>query len=249
MNIVVLAAGNGRRFAEAGYDKPKPLIDVDGRKMIERVIDNIRPSMSHNLYLMVRPDFPPVQAPPNQFVKAVVVPELTEGAACTALLAREYIDNNDPLMLSNSDELLDWDVDGFLRFAAFYDGAVVLFPGRDPQWSYARLEELRIVEIAEKRRISPLATAGIYYWAHGNDFVKAAEKMIAANDRTNGEFYVAPVYNHFIDDTKFVAPYIIGADNHHSLGTPEHLEEYLKWRTSQSTGAGATDAGRRIPTA
>ena len=109
---------------------------------------------------------------------------------------------------------------------SLHDGGILCFEGTGPEWSYAKLDNDGYVnEVAEKVQISNCATAGYYYWNRGSDFVKYAEQMIAANDRVNNEFYVAPVYNYAIKDGKHIV--ITHVDKVYELGTPEWLEQYL----------------------
>lgn len=242
MNILIPAAGAGRRFKEAGYKQPKPLIDVGGKPMLFQVIDNVTPSgktSNRRWTLMLNgpvgtPWHSSMPWPMNTTIRPVM--GLTDGAARTALLADFAINTDDPLLIANSDQLIDWpkgSVDDFIARARPYDGAVVLFEADgNPKWSYASfdVELSRITRIAEKDPISKYATAGIYYWKHGRDFVRSAEQMIAKDIRTNGEFYIAPTYNELIAESADIMPYIIPSNAMHGLGTPEDLEAYLASR-------------------
>jgi dTDP-glucose pyrophosphorylase len=106
------------------------------------------------------------------------------------------------------------------------DGGVLVFPATHPKWSYVRTDANgMVVEVAEKKVISNTATVGIYWYRKGSEYVRYAERMIAKNFRVNGEFYVAPVFNEYLDDGKVVAAY--GCYKMHGLGTPEDLEAYL----------------------
>ena len=154
---------------------------------------------------------------------------MTEGAACTALLAKEFIDNEDPLFFANSDQWVDWNPIEFMyrMQETDADGGIVTFEATHPKWSFAKVNESGIVtEVAEKNPISTHATVGYYYWKHGSDFVKYADKMIEKNIRVNNEFYVCPVYNQAIEDGKIVR--IHEAKEMWGLGTPEDLEYFIK---------------------
>ena len=234
IRILIPAAGRGRRFTEAGYDLPKPLIDVRGKPMLSRIIDNVRPSRPHRYVILMQRE----HAERGEIVgfydsHLILVDGVTDGAARTALLAKEHIDNDDPLMIVNSDQLLDWDVDAFLHRASPYDGRIVTFTAHDPKWSYVRREGdatwrgPHVAEGAEKRVVSDEATCGIYYWRKGSDFVRCAERMIERERRTSGEFYIAPVYNELIAEGGRVTTYRIAPEAMHGLGTPEDLAAYL----------------------
>ena len=235
LNVVIPMAGAGSRFENAGYTFPKPLIDVNGKPMIQVVVDsmNIEANFiyivqkSHRekynldtLLNLITPD-----------CKIVEVDGLTEGAACTVLLAKEYIDNNNQLILTNSDQFIEWNSTDFMcqMNEKNFDGGIMCFEATHPKWSFAKTNEDGIItEVAEKNPISNQATAGIYYWKHGSDFVKYAEQMIKKNIRVNNEFYTCPVYNHAIEDNKIIFNYEIPTNNMWGLGTPEDLNYYLE---------------------
>ena len=165
----------------------------------------------------------------NNNCEIVQIDSLTEGAACTTLLAKEFIDNDEPLLIANSDQVVEWDSNEFMysMVADNVDGGILTFEATHPKWSFAKLGNDGFVsEVAEKKPISNIATAGIYYWAHGSNYVKYAEQMIEKDIRTNNEFYVCPVYNEAIQDGKKVK--IFQIEKMWGLGTPEDLEVFLK---------------------
>ena len=154
---------------------------------------------------------------------------LTEGAACTTLLAKEFIDSDAPLLMANSDQFLEWDSNEFMykMIEQKVDGGILSFHSTHPKWSFAKVDEYGYVtEVQEKNPISDIATVGVYYWAKGSDYVKYAEQMIQKNIRTNNEFYVCPVYNEAITDCKKIKTFNI--DKMWGLGTPEDLKYYLE---------------------
>ena len=233
LNVLIPMAGAGSRFAEAGYTFPKPLIEVHGKPMIQVVVDNI--GLDANYHFVVQKEHREKYnldtmlnlIAPN--CKVIEVDGLTEGAACTALLAKEFIDNDNPLFFANSDQWVDWDPTQFMYHMqeTDADGGILTFEATHPKWSYAKTDDNGIVtEVAEKNPISTNATVGYYYWKHGSDFVKYAEQMIEENIRVNNEFYVCPVYNQAIQDGKIVR--ISEAKQMWGLGTPEDLKYFLK---------------------
>ena len=163
---------------------------------------------------------------PNNVI--IPVSGLTEGAACTTLLAKEFIDNNEPLLTANSDQFVEWDSNEFLYSmqADEVDGGILTFNSVHPKWSFAKTDDDGFVtEVAEKKPISDNATVGVYYWSKGSDYVKYAEQMIEKNNRVNGEFYVCPVYNEAVGDGKKIKTFHI--DKMWGLGTPEDLEVFV----------------------
>jgi dTDP-glucose pyrophosphorylase/predicted HAD superfamily phosphohydrolase YqeG len=237
MNVLIPMAGAGSRFQQMGYTFPKPLIEVKGQPMIQMVVENL--NIDANFIFVVQKEHREKYnldtllklLSPN--CKVVEVDGLTEGAACTALLTKEYIDSDAPLFFANSDQFVEWDSNEF-----FYkmnetdaDGGIVTFKATHPKWSFARVNEMGVVvEVAEKNPISDTATVGFYYWKRGSDFVKYAEQMIENNVRVNNEFYVCPIFNQAIADGKIIRTYDV--PKMWGTGTPEDLkyfeENYLK---------------------
>ena len=165
----------------------------------------------------------------NEKTKIVEVDELTEGAACTTLLAKDYINNEDDLLIANSDQFIEFSIENFkiLKEITNVDSIVFTFNAVHPKWSFVRKNSRGfITEVAEKKPISNIATCGIYWYRKGSDFVKYAEQMVEKNIRVNNEFYIAPVYNELIGDGKKLVPFFV-----HSmwgLGTPEDLKYFLE---------------------
>lgn len=233
LNIVIPMAGRGSRFANAGYTLPKPLIDVKGRPMIEVVVRNITPKQGHRFIFICQKEHLQrydLQSLLNKIAPGSVVctvDHFTEGAACTVLLAEEYIDKDDPLMIANSDQYVDTDIDVYLSGLGSNDGLIMTMPASDPKWSYISYDKKGCVTlIREKEVISDQATVGIYNYRHGKDFVYFAHQMIEKDIRVNGEFYVAPVYNEMIEAGKKIVFKNVG-EAMHGLGTPEDLENFL----------------------
>jgi HAD superfamily hydrolase (TIGR01509 family) len=233
MNIVIPMAGAGSRFRDAGYTFPKPLIEVKGKPMIQVVVENINIDANY-IFIVQKNEREKYNLDallnliaPNSTV--VEIDGLTEGAACTALLSKEFIDNDDPLFFANSDQFVEWNSSEFLynMQESQVDGGIVSFRSTHPKWSFAKVDESGfVIEVAEKNPISDIATVGFYYWKHGSDFVKYAEDMISNNIRVNNEFYVCPVFNQAIKDGKKIKTFDIS--KMWGLGTPEDLDFYLK---------------------
>jgi beta-phosphoglucomutase-like phosphatase (HAD superfamily)/dTDP-glucose pyrophosphorylase len=233
LNVLIPMAGAGSRFQQAGYTFPKPLIEVNGKPMIQVVVDNL--NVDANFIFVVQKEHREKYnmdtmlnlIAPN--CKIVEVDGLTEGAACTTLLAKEYIDNDAPLLMANSDQFLEWDSNEFMykMIEQRVDGGIVTFTSTHPKWSFAKINDIGdVVEVAEKNPISDIATVGVYYWSRGSDYVKYTEQMIEKNVRVNNEFYVCPVFNEAIGDDKIIRTFNI--DKMWGLGTPEDLKYYLE---------------------
>jgi HAD superfamily hydrolase (TIGR01509 family) len=233
MNVLIPMAGAGSRFAQVGYTFPKPLIEVNGKPMIQVVVDNLNVD-AHFIFIVQKEHYEKYNlksvlnliAPGCDIVQ---VDGLTEGAACTTLLAKELINNDEPLLMANSDQFVEWNSNECLyAFTAdSIDGGIVTFESTHPKWSFARLGNDGFVsEVAEKNPISNIATVGIYYWNHGSDYVKYAEQMISKNIRVNNEFYVCPVFNEAIADGKKIR--VKNIERMWGIGTPEDLNYFLE---------------------
>jgi dTDP-glucose pyrophosphorylase len=233
LNVLIPMAGAGSRFEKAGYTFPKPLIDVKGKPMIQVVVDNL--NMDANFIFIVQKSHREKYnldtllnlITPN--CKIVEVEGVTEGAACTTLLAKEFIDNDSPLVMANSDQFVEWDSNEFMykMNETNCDGGIVTFKSTHPKWSFAKIDESGFVtEVAEKNPISDIATVGVYYWKKGSDYVKFAEQMIQKDIRVNNEFYVCPVFNEAILGDKKIKTFDI--KQMWGLGTPEDLNYYLE---------------------
>lgn len=237
MNIVIPMAGLGNRFIKAGFDKPKPFIDVLDKPMIVRVLENLK--YKDAKYILIARKEHLIQEKTlideikNSFnVKFIGIDKLTEGTACTVLYARKYINNNEPLMIANSDQIIDIDIADFINdsLSRNLDGSILTFidKEKDPKWSFVKLKDNLVVEVKEKEAISKFATVGIYFFNKGKIFVESAIDMIIENDRVNNEFYTCPVYNYAIKNGAKIGIYNIEYNQMHGIGTPEDLEKYQK---------------------
>jgi dTDP-glucose pyrophosphorylase len=237
VNIVIPMAGEGRRFKSAGYKKPKPFIDVNGKPMITRVLDNLNmPNarfilIARSEHLAAEPEVS-AELEKNYDCRFITVDKLTEGMACTILFAREFINNDNPLLLANSDQLVDITIADFVEdcLSGQMDGSIMTFTDRErnPKWSFVKMTNDGFVsKVKEKEAISEHATVGIYFYSKGKDFVNSALDMIVNNDRTNNEFYTCPTYNYAIRSGKNIGIFNIDQDKMHGLGTPSDLDKYL----------------------
>lgn len=235
MNIVIPMAGLGSRFAKAGFDKPKPFIDVLDKPMIVRVLENLKYKDARYILIARKEHLTKekklVDEIKNNFnVEFIPIDKLTEGTACTVLYARKYINNDTPLMIANSDQIVDINIADFINdsFKRGLDGSILTFIDKEknPKWSFAKLNNDLVVEVKEKEAISEFATVGIYFFNKGKIFVESAIDMIIENDRVNNEFYTCPVYNYTIKSGAKVGIYNIDFEQMHGIGTPEDLQKY-----------------------
>ena len=234
MNVLIPMAGAGKRFEEVGYSFPKPLVDVNGKPMIQLVVESLNIDAKY-IYVVQKEHYEKYNLKhllnlisPN--CEIVQIDEMTEGAACTTLLAEKYINNDEPLLMANSDQYLDWNSNEFMysMIADDIDGGILTFTATHPKWSFAKLDDSGFVErVAEKDPISNIATVGVYFWTRGTDYVKYCKQMIAKDIRTNNEFYVCPVYNEAIADRKKIKTYHIDKKQMWGMGTPEDLNRYI----------------------
>ena len=237
MNLLIPCAGEGKRFQDAGYDLPKPIIEIsNGKLMLEKAIEDFD-DISRAIFIFRSSHY---HKYPEHFdscmeelskicpVQKILVNFLTEGAACTALLAKELIDDSSPLWITDCDHLIS-DPDYSYNARHFFgnnnaNAGLLCHLADHPKWSYTRVKDKQAIEIIEKQVISDLANTGDYYFEKGSDFVEAAERMISKNDRTKGEFYISGVYSYLIADGKKVMPYMV--NDMVGLGTPEDLKKY-----------------------
>ena len=238
INIVIPMAGMGSRFAEAGYKNPKPFIDVNGLPMIVRVMENVQ-YPNANFILIGRKEHLEAekelvaQLKDQYSCTFIAIDKLTEGTACTVLFARKYIDNEVPLLIANSDQIIDDSIANFIDdcFTRKLDGSILCFEDAElnPKWSFAKINDQgHVTEVKEKEAISKFATVGIYLFSKGSTFVDSAIDMIIENDRVNNEFYTCPVYNYGIADNKQFGIYTIEQSQMNGIGTPDDLNKYLQ---------------------
>lgn len=232
LNVIIPMAGKGSRFATAGYTFPKPLIEVWGKPMIQLVVENLNIEANYT-FIVQKEHYEKYNMGPflkmlKPGCKIIQTDGVTEGAACTVLLTKDIIDNDNPILIVNSDQYVEWNAnEAMYAFSADgIDGGILTFESISPKWSYAAIGADGFVEdVREKEVISREATCGLYYWRRGSDFVKYAEQMVARNIRVNNEFYVAPVYRQAIEAGQKVRCKRV--EGMWSIGTPEDLNAFL----------------------
>ena len=227
-------AGEGSRFRDVGIDTPKPLIEVDGKTLAEHSIETLGidgrfifitkeySDIRHNeklsqIFARLAPDHIEIRTNKPQF-----------GTSYSALLAKEYIDNEEELILTNCDQHLVWDPDDFLKKSRVpgVDGSILVHNSSSHKHSYAVIKDGLVLHLAEKNPVSNNALVGLHYWKHGKDFVKSAENLVQESAKDNKESYVSLTYNFLIANGKKIIAHAISANGYISLGTPRDLEIY-----------------------
>jgi choline kinase len=234
LNILIPMAGLGSRFQKTHPNQFKPFIDVNGKAMIERVIENNNQLDNSRFIFITRKELPIYNLEKicknlNVNYEIISIDYLTEGSACTCLLAEKYINNDIPLVITNCDQITeDLNIQNIIKYSEYNnsDGILGVFNSISDKNSYVKLNSnFEVIEIKEKVVISNIATNGFHFWKHGSFFVNSAKSMIQKNERYNNEFYVAPTYNHLIKSNKKIHPYYFNM--HFPIGTPEDLNKYI----------------------
>jgi len=228
-------AGKSVFFNESDYPFPKPLIEIGNKTIIEHVIANLSSVGSDvNFIFVISTDEcrkfhmdSSLNIITGHQCKIVRMDNETKGAACSALMAIQHIANEMPLIIANSDQLFDDSLKDMIAEFGRADAGVVTFESVHPRWSYVRVDQNGlVVETAEKRPISRNAIAGLYYFRHGQDFVKAAMLSIQKDASINGLFYIAPTLNELILIGKKIITFKVDPNRYHTFYTPQKVKEF-----------------------
>lgn len=235
LNILVPMAAPPEPFADSTF--PKPLYEIAGTPMIQYVVSYLKKISGPKRFIFIVNQSDVTRFHIDNILKHLVGGEVvilkhsrpTKGAACTCLLAIDFIQNEDPLLISNSDQFIDYDLNEMLSALRQQgaDGGVLTFPSVHPKWSYVCVDEKgNVVEAAEKNPISKNAIAGLYYFRRGAFFVEAAKKSIFRGASVNDLFYVAPVLNEMILENRNIRRHEISKEKHHSFYSIEKIEAF-----------------------
>lgn len=236
MKILVPLAGKSSFFDDKNSPFSKPLIEIKGKSMIERVIENLSTIKGDYEFVFVvnsedckKYHLDNILNLLSKNSKIVKINGETKGALCSILLAIEHINTNEELIICNGDQVLNFDFNKAISFfkSQKYDAGLITFESVHPRWSYVRFDNNNlVVETAEKRPISKHAIAGVYYFKNGKDFLKGAKESIIKGDSTNGAYYIAPSINQLILQNKVVGTFSINTKSYHSFYSPQKIREF-----------------------
>ena len=224
LQIIIPAAGRGVRFLSSEFSEPKPLIQWDGKNMIEHVVSNFK-RKDNEIFILSRKE----HCISIEGCHGKEIDYVTEGPAISAALFANEISMDDELIITNCDQIIrDWNQDNFLRVARKYDGVLGCFLSTNPHNSYAVVDQNNLVKLVkEKEVISNLSTNGLHYWKKARYFFESLKDMINNDDRKNGEFYIAPTYNYLISKSYRIGIFMF--NEHFPTGTPDQLKYYLNY--------------------
>lgn len=247
INILVPMAGRSTFFDETVYQFPKVLVELNGKPMIEWVINNLSSLSRDKRFIFAVGEKDCSKYYLDNTLKLLAgksevirLKTETKGAACSCLMAVEQIDNDLPLIIANCDQILDVNLDQVLSDfeSRQLDAGVICFDSVHPKWSYSQIdEEGWVVETAEKRPISRNAIAGFYYFRRGADFVSAAFRAIRKDSSIEGAYYIAPILNELILDGRKVGAVAIPNERYHSFYSPQKIEEFERMTKSSRYGS------------
>ena len=232
-------AGDGRRFKDAGYSNPKPLIEVDGKPMVIRALESL-PRASKNI-LIVRKEHLNIddfKSLLSNYFKNVIIIEidyLTEGQASTCLLSESYVPKNSIINIGACDVGFEYNMikyketlDKFESFIWSYNNNPNVL--KNPEmygWIKTKTNSNEIEQVSCKKPISDKlmedhVVSGTFTFKNSDLFFEGIKKMILENDRVNGEFYLDNIFNHFTHKSS-----IFKVEKYYSWGTPTELKSYL----------------------
>lgn len=231
----MLAAGGSKAYSDAGFYFPKNLTEIDGKPLIEHAIAGLGDLARHTSLVVAVAAEEDLRFHTARVIRLieptaeVVTVGDTSGAACTALVAIDHLPDDEALLIVNGDAVIDADlaaiIDGFEQRGL--DAGVVVFEGVHPRWSYVRVDDNGLViEASEKRPISRLATAGVYWFAQGRDFVDAAMAMIRKDASVDGRFFVCPTFNEMVLRNKRIGVHHLDRNAYHSLHDPQGIPRF-----------------------
>ena len=240
INILLPAMGKSTFFKD--YYFPKLMLEIGGETMLEKIIKNFESIDDHHFIFLfnqkectefhIDKSAQIITEPDSSFI---TLKNETGGALCTCLLAISYINSDEPLIIANSDQIIDVDYSDVVAYFEEHDldAGVITFPSIHPRWSYVRMEGDNVIEVAEKRPLSKNAIAGFYYFKHGSDFIEAAKKVILKENSINGKYYISSSLNELVLMNKKIGCYEIEKEQYHSFYSPEKIREYEKMSEKQ----------------
>jgi len=237
LKIIIPIAGSSSLFVNAGYTYPKPLIEINGIPMVQRVIESAGAVEDEYQFVFIIREQDALKfhldntlrllAPKSEVIK---LKKDTKGGLCSVLMALDKVKSDDSLIIINGDQILDVSFEQILNYwkKQQADAGIVTFNSVHPRWSYARIENGQVVQTAEKNPISNYAMVGYYYFSHAATFFEAAFQVIKNDVQIDGNYYFSPVINEYVLLNKKVLNYKIEASQHHSFYSPQMIEEFEK---------------------
>jgi NDP-sugar pyrophosphorylase family protein len=235
INIVIPLAGNHRFFSESEYIYPKPLIEINAITMIEHAINsyNTLKEKKQFIFIVNHSDCKRyhlnnvLKLLTNDECKIIEIEKTTQGSACSVLLAIEEINNDTPLIIANGDQVFHSNLGEHISSFQNNDAGVIVFNSIHPRWSHIKTDtNNNVIEVSEKRPISNLAIAGLFFFKKGEDFVKSAMSMIKKDNNVEGNYYISPTLNEMILENKKIAISTIENQSYHTFYSPEKINEY-----------------------
>jgi len=237
INILMTMAGKSNFFDSAEFIYPKPLIEIRGKSMVELAIENYSQIGDKVKYIFIVNALDcskyhldnVLKLLTNEECEIIKIGSETKGAVCSALLAIDIINNENPLVIANSDQVIEEDINKVLAYFKDkdFDAGVITFETVHPRWSYVKVDNRdMIIEAAEKRPISKKAIAGFYYFKRGGYFVEAAMRSIEKDANVEGSYYVAPTLNELILKGMRLGFYNIDSNKYHTFYSPQKISEY-----------------------
>jgi dTDP-glucose pyrophosphorylase len=242
MNLVIPIASNSKFFSIEDYGYPKPLIEIAGKPMIEHVIGNLTQGVNFKkiIFIVKQEECDKYHLDNTLNLLSPIKPEIiklrsdTQGALCSVLLAIDHIDQEEPLVISNADQLFDGGISAAIKqfLVSNLDAACLTFNSVHPRWSYVRLNEQNlVVETAEKRPISRHAIAGLYMYKRGSDFFEYGMNSIKHGTSIDGQYFISPVFNEYILAGKKAGHFEVLNDRYHTFYSPQKIGEYEALQT------------------
>jgi dTDP-glucose pyrophosphorylase len=241
MNLVIPIASNSKFFSIEEYGYPKPLIEIMGKPMIQHVIENLTAATQFKkiIFIVKQEECDKYHLDNTLNLLSPLKPQIiklrsdTQGAICSVLLAIEHINHDEPLIISNADQIFDGGISGYLKVfsESHLDAACLTFESVHPRWSYVRVDQQnQVIETAEKRPISKHAVAGLYIYKKGSDFVKYAMDSIKHGSSVDGKYFISPVFNEYVLGNKTVGHFTVANELYHTFYSPQKIEDFESQR-------------------
>lgn len=237
MNIIIPMGGQGKRFQDAGFIIPKPLIKISDVPMYRYAVNSMPLEYAKRLIFILSDNdyFDELSNDINQHYSGhydcyiVKLLHKTEGQAETVLACAEVLDLKQPTLIHNCDSIVRFPVGWQNLLVGNIDGAIALFDSNENRWSYAKMDSNheRIIDFREKQVISPYASTGTYWFKDTENLLKNIAKIISYNIRENNEYYLSTVYRLMLQEHNIIRP--VWTEHFLCFGTPRDLVYSLNY--------------------